>query len=174
MTETITHIAVKKLNNFPELNITSTCFQLLPNVNITQDNRGCLVIQAPKVANDQIITNDVINQISANEFEWLGRFDHVINSGGIKLFPEKIEEQLSKLISSRFFVAGLPDEKLGLKLVVIIENEKLDVSLMLKEIKALGSLSKYEYPKSIYFLSKFKETPTGKIKRSDTLKLISF
>jgi len=100
MTETITHIAVKKLNKFAggidNSNVISSAveksyYQILPNITIATDQRGCLVINAPKVSSEEIITNDLVEIISDNEFNWLGRIDGVINSGGIKLIPEQIE-----------------------------------------------------------------------------------
>ena len=96
MTETITHIAVKKLNNITSSSVGNSFYQTLPNVTIYIDERNCLAIEAPKVSNEFIITNDVVQLVSENQFEWLGRFDNVINSGGIKLHPEKIEEKLSR------------------------------------------------------------------------------
>ena len=45
MTETVTHIAVKKLNNFGSTDFVSDShFEILPHVNISQDKRGCLII----------------------------------------------------------------------------------------------------------------------------------
>jgi O-succinylbenzoic acid--CoA ligase len=171
MTETITHIAIKKLNKFKSDTERSSRnesnYFSLPNISLTKDQRGCLVIEAPKVSNDVIITNDLVDIISENSFQWLGRFDTVINSGGIKLIPEQIEEKLSKIINNRFFVAGVKDTLLGEKLVLIIEGEKNDV--ILNKVKNLNSLSKFEIPKEIYFLEKFIETPTQKIKRSQTI-----
>jgi O-succinylbenzoic acid--CoA ligase len=163
MTETITHIAVKKLN---KINKTPNFYQTLPNVSIYNDDRNCLVIDAPKVAEELIFTNDVVELISDTQFKWLGRFDNVINSGGIKLHPEKIEEKLSKIISNRFFVAGISDEKLGKKLVLIIEGEKEIINY--KNI----DLSKFEIPKETYFLDQFIETETKKIQRKKTLDLL--
>ena len=173
MTETITHIAVKRLNNYIEKPI---FYQTLPNVTIYKDTRNCLVIDAPNVSKEIIFTNDVVDLIADNQFHWLGRFDNVINSGGIKLHPEKIEEKLSEIISNRFFVAGIPDEKLGQKLILIIENvNSYGVGKSLENnIKNLTTLSKYEAPKEIYFLSEFIETETKKIQRSKTLDLIKF
>ena len=163
MTETITHIAVKKLNNF---STSPNFYNVLPNVKIYIDKRSCLVISAPKVSKDLVFTNDVVQLISDNQFKWLGRFDNVINSGGIKLQPEKIEEKLSKMIFSRFFVAGISDEKLGEKLILIIEGEKQNIDL------SSCNLSKYEKPKSIYFINKFVETETKKIQRLKTLDIL--
>ncbi|RBW60373.1 O-succinylbenzoic acid--CoA ligase [Tenacibaculum sp. E3R01] len=169
MTETITHIAVKKLNNFsssknrPE----QSFYKTLPNVFVQKDERQCLVIKASKVSEEIIITNDVIKLISETEFEWLGRYDNVINSGGIKLHPEVIEEKLSNILSQRFFVAGVSDTVLGEKLILIVEGKKCRLDLD-KNIL----LSKYEYPKEVYFISEFIETETKKIQRKKTLDLL--
>nr|WP_256471532.1 AMP-binding protein [Tenacibaculum sp. XPcli2-G] len=167
MTETITHIAVKKLNNIISNDSEKPHYKTLPNVQLSQDNRNCLVIDAPKVAEEKIITNDVIRLISDTEFEWLGRYDNVINSGGVKLHPEKIEEKLSKIISNRFFVAGINDKKLGEKLVLIVEGEENDA--ISNEVRNLLGLTKYEIPKAVYFVDKFIETETQKIQRKKTL-----
>ncbi|MDN3619037.1 AMP-binding protein [Polaribacter undariae] len=182
MTETITHIAVKRLNNFSSLQKNNSnessqkdFYQTLPNVEIYKDVRNCLVIKAPKVSNEVIFTNDIIHLVADDQFEWLGRLDNVINSGGVKLHPEKIEEKLSKIISNRFFVAGLADDRLGQKLVLIIElpfaSLEAEVALKLK-IKQLKSLTKFEIPKEIYFVANFIDTETNKIQRTKTLELL--
>lgn len=163
MTETITHIAVKKLNY---INTLPNFFDVLPNIEIYKDNKDCLVIKAPKISNNIIFTNDVVQLISNTQFEWLGRFDNIINSGGIKLNPEVIEQKLSKIITTRFFVIGKYDEYLGEKLVLLIEGEEKIIAL------ENTNLSKYEMPKGIYFLPKFIETTSGKIQRKETLKLL--
>ena len=181
MTETITHIAIKQLNNFSNISlnaIETNYYKVLPNVAIYKDQRNCLAIEAPKVAEEIIFTNDVVTLISDTQFEWLGRFDNVINSGGVKLHPEKIEEKLSKIIKKRFFVTGLKDELLGEKLILVIENTNKNVissavekSLLIK-IQNLTSLSKFEKPKEIYFVKHFIETKTGKVQRTQTLQKI--
>ena len=156
MTETITHIAAKK--------ITEKYFTVLPHANISTDKRGCLVIEAPLVSDFLIVTNDLIEMPNEIQFKWLGRFDNIINSGGVKLVPEIIEQKLSEYIPYRFFVIGKNDENLGEKLVLVIEH---DPYTLVPE--ALESLEKYEKPKEIIFTKNFKETPTGKILRRDTL-----
>ena len=156
MTETITHIAVRKLN---KINQMPNFYQVLPSVQIYKDDRDCLVIDAPKVSEELVVTNDVVELISDTHFEWLGRFDNVINSGGIKLQPEKIEEKLSDFIDNRFFVIGIPDEKFGQKLVLVIEGNEYKINFK------KSTLSKFEIPKEIYFITKFIETETGKIQR---------
>jgi O-succinylbenzoic acid--CoA ligase len=184
MTETITHIAVKKLNRFSLLRtsgkksifrkevISSTnagnngFYEILPNTTIYKDERNCLVIENSKVSNEVVFTNDVVALVSDTQFQWLGRLDNVINSGGIKLHPERIEDKLSKIIVQRFFVAGIPDEKLGEKLILIIEgaNNTIDIQK--------ANLSRFEIPKEIYFVANFIETATKKIQRKKTLDFI--
>jgi len=158
MTETITHIAAKKVGeNF---------FSVLPNVKINTDNRGCLAITVPTISEEPIITNDMVKIITENQFTFLGRIDNVINSGGVKLIPEQIESKLIEKISSRFFVTGIPDSILGEKLILVIEGEKRDFP-----IDFFNFLDKYEKPKEIVFVPKFKENENGKLLRKPSIGL---
>lgn len=159
MTETITHIAAKKINE--------EVFSLLPNVAISQDNRNCLVISAPNLTSELLVTNDLVTIVNENQFIFLGRIDNVINSGGIKLIPEKIEDKLAQKIASRFFVIGVADANLGEKLVLIIEGDEYPL-----EETIFDDLDKYEKPKAVFFTKKFIETENGKIKRKEILKNI--
>ena len=167
MTETITHIALKKLNNY---NVVEN-YKVLPHVKVSVDNRGCLVIDAPTISDERIITNDVVKLISETEFEWLGRYDYVINSGGIKLVPEQIEQKLSEIINDRFFVAGISDDIYGEKLILVVESSERN-NVISNVVRNLKTLTKYEIPKEIYFLPKFVETETKKIQRRKTLDLL--
>jgi O-succinylbenzoic acid--CoA ligase len=176
MTETVTHIALRKLNH---TNIGQVSFfKVLPNITISLDNRGCLVVNAPKISPNCIVTNDLADVISETEFSWLGRIDSVINSGGIKLIPEQIEQQLAAVFDFNFFVTGLPDEKLGERLFLLIENNS-DLNLkkvlekeILRKIDKLTTLKKYEKPKQIIFLDSFSYTHTNKINRITTLEKV--
>lgn len=174
MTETITHIAVKRVNakNASGNKIGENLgFQALPHVSFSKDKRGCLVINAPDISDVEVVTNDLVHLLSDTEFEWLGRFDNVVNSGGIKLIPEQIESNLTKLFSSRFFVAGIADDVLGEKLVLVIEG-MMDAAQLQKDINALTSLHKYEIPKEIYCIPHFMETGSGKVNRGETLRAL--
>ena len=135
---------------------------------VSKDLRNCLVIDAPKVSLETIITNDVVAVISDTEFIWKGRLDNVINSGGVKLHPEEIEHKLFSSIASRFFVAGLEDQFLGERLILVIEAEAYQL-----DDEVFSELLRFEIPKEVYFLPKFIETETGKIKRLQTLTLVS-
>lgn len=159
MTETITHIAAKKVGE--------KAFTVLPGVTISYNENNCLVIHAPRISDEVIVTHDMVELINENQFVFLGRYDNVINSGGIKLIPEQIEHKLKTQLAERFFVAGLPDDQLGEKLVLVIEGAPKEI-----DKKIFDELGKYEKPKQIYFVPKFKETETGKIMRQETLEMI--
>ncbi|KAF2517099.1 AMP-binding protein [Flavobacterium foetidum] len=156
MTETITHIAAKRLGD--------AVFSILPNVKISQDDRQCLVINVATISDEPIVTNDLVELKNDHQFVFLGRIDNVINSGGVKLIPEQIEAKLTGKIANRFFVTGLPDTTLGEKLVLVIEGEKQDFPADFFDV-----LGKYEKPKEIVFVSKFKENENGKLLRKPTL-----
>jgi len=125
--------------------------------------------QAPRddkrgLRTSSVITNDIVELINETSFRWLGRFDNIINSGGVKIIPELLEEKLASVIQDRrFFIAGLPDKSLGNKIALVVEGERMNISF--------DSLEKYEKPKEIYFILKFIETETGKIHRINTLKI---
>lgn len=156
MTETITHIAAKKIGE--------EAFSVLPHIAISEDERHCLVITAEAITDEPVITNDVVQVLDKNHFIWLGRVDNVVNSGGVKLFPEQIEEKLSGKINGRFFVKGLPDEELGEKLVLVIEGEKHDIDSAI-----FAKLGKFEKPREILFTDKFEETESGKVIRDKSI-----
>ena len=171
MTETITHIAVMPLNQVAENDFYQDDirkgYRVLDNIHIDTDDRNCLIITAPDIADDQIITNDIVELIDNQHFRWLGRYDNIINSGGIKLIPEQIENKLKSIIEVPFFIAGLPDAKLGQKAVLILETKQIPKDLP-EQIKK--HLSKYEVPKNIYMLPELERTPTKKIHRQNTLR----
>ncbi|MEO6347611.1 MAG: AMP-binding protein [Aquaticitalea sp.] len=163
MTETATHIALRPLNNKTH----ESYFRVLPYVKISQDERGCLVIDAPRVSKEKVVTNDLVDLKSPTQFEWLGRIDNVINSGGVKLFPEQIEEKLKGKIPMQFFIASQPDKTLGNQLIMVVESNSDTLPASIFE-----GFEKFEIPKKVYSVPKFKMTTTGKIKRLETLKLI--
>lgn len=157
MTETITHIAARKIGE--------KSFTVLPYVTISYDDRNCLVIHAPRISDDVVVTNDLVELVSENQFVFLGRIDNVINSGGIKLFPEQIESKLAHQIPSRFYITSIPDAELGEKVVLVVEGDERTFEDSVFEV-----LDKYEKPKEIIFVKNFKETDTGKIKRKESMK----
>ena len=163
MTETVSHVAIRKVGD--------DAFKAMPGVSFSLDERECLVIEANDIADSVIVTNDIVKLVSNQEFIWLGRFDNIINSGGIKVVPEKIEAKLANRIPGRFYISSVTDVKLGEKIVLVVEenNPISDIT----QIKSLISqLPKYEQPKQVCVIHKFPLTETDKIKRKDLKILI--
>ncbi len=163
MTETLSHVALMNLRH-------SKTFKLLPGISVKTDNRGCIAIKGMVTQQKWVQTNDIVRMYGARCFKWHGRADFVVNSGGIKIFIETLESDLAKYITplqqKNFFMAGLPDEKLGEKLVLIIESE---YAFKLSFKGLLNYLHKYKIPKEVHFLPQFVYTETGKINRKETL-----
>jgi O-succinylbenzoic acid--CoA ligase len=167
MTETISHIALKKINGLDR----SDYFTLLDGVSIWQDARGCLVISAPHVSAGDIVTNDIVSIIDAGKFQWLGRYDNIINTGGIKVSAEEIERKLQPYISEPFFITGLPDDVLGQQVTLVIESIESAEMISEKYADVLSnSLGKYEKPKKIIVAEKFCYTENRKVNKSATVR----
>ena len=172
MTETISHIATRKINNRKSGKTENKPFKTLPSVTVSADENSRLVIKAPKILKNVLVTNDIVEIETYKKFYWKGRYDNVINTGGVKIHPEEVEKKLQKLITHRFFLSSIEDDALGDKVVLFVElafSEKL-LSDLTKAIENLEDLSKFERPKKIYFVEKFEETETGKVSRSRTVK----
>jgi o-succinylbenzoate---CoA ligase len=175
MTETVSHVALAKLTpGQPPV------YQALPGVKFSQTEDRKLVISSPTARPEILQTNDIVELIADFSFIWKGRADFTINSGGVKIQPEEIENQILPVLNrnfpgKRYFIFGRQDEKLGQKVCLLIENGiagKNQASDLLREIKAL--VSKYAGPKAIYFLEEFEVTASGKINRRATIdKLLS-
>mgnify|MGYP001068584156 CR=1 FL=1 len=168
MTETCSHIALSKVASGEP-----NPFTAIGDVSFELDCRGCLVINVPQFSMKQIVTNDMVDLIDDRNFYWKGRFDNVINSGGIKIFPEEVEKKLSKLIShSRYFITSRPSDKWGEETVLALEYKNLPVGKILEgEIKPSfveqmkSILPSYAVPRHYVAVNKFKETTSGKIIR---------
>jgi O-succinylbenzoic acid--CoA ligase len=169
MTETLTHIALQPLNG-PDA---SELYTVLPNIRLSLDSLGCLVVEAPYL-DQPVITHDLVDLVSPSTFRWKGRHDLVINSGGIKLNPEVIEEQAASILREagmhrRLLVGPMPDSRLGEAVWLWIEGPEAGINRgrLMNELKR--GMDRYSVPKGISFISRFAETPTGKIARADTL-----
>jgi len=175
MTETVSHIALRRLNG-PQA---SAAFTPLLGVELGVDERNCLNICAD-VTQDQVVqTNDLVDLRADHSFIWLGRWDNVINSGGVKVQVEKVEHVLEEVLHAldpkglgarRFFVGPLPDARLGETVAVVLEGSPLTVPQEEALRQHLGQmLDRYEIPRRFCYLPHLAETPTGKIDRKTNL-----
>ena len=172
MTETVSHIALMKLQN-------ELCFNALEGISIKQDERNCLAIKGVVTHNQWVQTNDIVELIDDKKFKWLGRVDNVINSGGIKVFPEELESIVQEVLSQHnfnnsYFFYGEKDGHLGVKIGLVFEKNMPNHTLLeLVKNRIKTRLSKYHIPKKISHVDKFSRTDSGKIKRIATINLLN-
>jgi len=174
MTETVSHIALRKLSP-PKA---SVYFEVLGSTQIMTDERGCLKIKGKVTQGKWLTTNDLVEIKNDHQFLWLGRYDSVINSGGVKVVPEEIEKVLEPILrkqnfTGRFLISSLPDSKFGERVVLLVEGNAISSELekvILKE--AAQQLSPYRLPKAIYYLPQFAETSTRKVQRGRSQALL--
>lgn len=169
MSETLSHIALKQI--YP---LSEEYFSVFEGIEICLDERACLQISAPKLNPEIIQTNDLGELKGENQFKFLGRIDNVINSGGLKIHPEELESLLKRYLHNEVAFLGIKDEKLGHKLISVIEgnrdsNVSVQLELGFKEIEK--EFSKNHLPKEIHFIPKFPRIPNGKINRKELLHL---
>ena len=167
MAETCSHIALRKISGKNP----DKYFKILPGVTISIDKRSCLVINTSYL-DYEIITNDIVGLIDNKHFIWKGRIDNLINSGGIKIIPEELEASITKIIDLKCAVLGVKDEKLGQKIVLIVESEKeVYKDKLLLDMKE--NLKAYQVPRKIFIVDKIPRTNSFKIDRSKLEGLIN-
>jgi O-succinylbenzoic acid--CoA ligase len=170
MSETLSHIALKEI--YPNV---AEYFTVLDGVDIAQDERGCLIINASNLTSETLQTNDIVELKGGKHFKFLGRTDFIINSGGVKIFPEILENFLKKEIAKVGFYCeliytGIEDEILGQRLVLAIEGEKSEN--LKQQLSQITYPSKNHQPKEIFYLERFPRIPNGKVNRKELLNLI--
>lgn len=162
MTEACSHVALCRLSAGAQPNR----FKALPGITFSLDNRECLVINAPDYSFKNLVTNDIAELLSPQEFILKGRIDNVINSGGLKLYPEIIEKAIAHLIVNPFYITWRPSEKWEQEAVLVIEaddNDEYKSERLMQQIHTV--LPDRECPKEIYFQPKLSRTASGKIIR---------
>jgi o-succinylbenzoate---CoA ligase len=164
MTETVSHVALRRINGPESVDV----FDAIGDVVFGLDHRGCLTVNGTVTNGHLLATNDLVELLGPTKFRWIGRFDNVINSGGIKIMIEELENKIEKILSShglhfRYFIFSQPDPALGHKVSMAIETHHCDSNKINNILD--HALGKYERPKAIFLLDKFPETPSGKVDR---------
>lgn len=169
MTETLTHVATRTLG--------TEAYTTLPGVEIGTSASGALILDIPRRGVQRLVTKDAIEilPVSASEatdgrqFRWLGRLDDVINSGGLKLHPAALERRWSAQLKGalgnrRWFVTGRPDHRLGACVTLVVEGPN-DSNLAAAVLDALSDAGNAR-PRAVEFQQHFKETDSGKVRRT--------
>lgn len=177
MTETLSHIALRRLNGEEA----SEWYQPFDSVGVSLNSDGCLVIDAPLVCSEPLVTNDIaeIKQQETSShssdassslktssphvlFRIKGRKDNVICSGGIKIQIEEVENLLRQHLDAPFLLAKKKDEKFGEIAVLVTESGDLEgVEAICRQV-----LPKYWVPRQYLHFNQLPMTETGKPKRA--------
>lgn len=177
MTETLSHIALRRLNGEEA----SEWYQPFDSVGVSLNSDGCLVIDAPLVCSEPLVTNDIaeIKQQETSShssdassslktssphvlFRIKGRKDNVICSGGIKIQIEEVEDLLRQHLDAPFLLAKKKDEKFGEIAVLVTESGDLEgVEAICRQV-----LPKYWVPRQYLHFDQLPMTETGKPKRA--------
>lgn len=160
MTETASHIAIRELSGDRK----SDYYQCLPGISVSLTENDCLQIHLPEFG-EPLQTNDLAELQSPTCFRILGRVDSVIISGGIKYLPEVLEKKLEGIVAQRFVISSVPDERLGGKLVLVIEGKPFATADIQEKITQI--FPPFEQARHILFLDQFPETTSGKLKRAE-------
>ena len=176
MTETLSHIALRRING----DEASEWYQPFDSVHVSQTEEGCLVIDAPQVCAETLVTNDVVeiepyiyNKVEKLRFRIKGRKDNVICSGGIKIQIEEVETLLKPHLEKTFMLAKKKDGKFGEIAVLLSEDEDIKRveatvrRLLSDESEKSSDHKKYKYwiPKEFRYVEHLPLTETGKPKR---------
>lgn len=157
MTETCSHVALRRIG--------CDIYEALPGTEFSLDDRGCLAITTAGTSYSPVVTNDMAEVIDSIHFRWLGRFDNVVISGGLKLMPEVIEKKIASAMDGAAFVLyGRPSEMWGQELVMLVEADT-PVDGLHEKLRAI--LPPAELPKEILFTPRL-ERVNGKIIRPRT------
>lgn len=156
MTETCSHVALRRIG--------CEFYSALPGFSFSTDKRGCLVIHSSRMSFSSLVTNDIVTLHDSHSFSWIGRYDNIINSGGVKISPEEIEKLIAPCFPTdiNFYATSRQSEKWGEELVIVISSNQVAPDLISTLRSLLGPL---KAPKEIIFDSDMQFTPSRKIIR---------
>lgn len=161
-TETVTHVALRKLNG-PDRD---DRFEALGACHFGRDPRGCLVVYTPHLTVPQHVTNDLVELLDDTHFRWLGRHDHVILSGGKKIFPEQLEAKTAGVIPYPHYFTRVPDAALGEAVMLVLETERPQQEVLPEVMeRVMATLHPHEWPRRVQALRRIQRTQSGKVIR---------
>ena len=158
MTETASHVALRSLSE--------KVYSAVDGVQFTT-REGALVIDAPHLGIKELQTNDLVRLIDVHSFEFIGRRDDVINSGGLKIHPAVLE---SHFHSNGYVVcvSSIADEVYGEAVVIVVEGGVSQSSVK----KLLKDVPRNQQPKFMLSADKLPFLESGKLDRNEVRRLI--
>ncbi len=163
MTETLSHIALRRLSG-PEASEWYTPFD---SVKVSLSEEGCLVVDAPLVCAERLVTNDMA-ELSADgrAFRILGRKDNVICSGGIKIQIEEVERRLRPFMRVPYLLSKRQDPKFGEAAVLLTEGPVAEAREACE-----CHLPPFHHPRFYVHVDRIPLTATGKPARQQAIEL---
>ena len=138
-----------------------------PDVSVSLNGEGCLVIDAPGVCAQRLVTNDCAElHPDGRRFRIIGRKDNVINSGGIKIHAEEVEQMLRPHLSMPFIITKATDPKFGEVVALVYEEDSCGESI---QSICQSVLPKYWQPRRYLPVAHILTTETGKPRRDISL-----
>ena len=138
-----------------------------PDVSVSLNGEGCLVIDAPGVCAQRLVTNDCAElHPDGRRFRIIGRKDNVINSGGIKIHAEEVEQMLRPHLSMPFIITKATDPKFGEVVALVYEEGSCGESI---QSICQSVLPKYWQPRRYLPVEQILLTETGKPRRDISL-----
>lgn len=163
MTETCSHVALRRVGG-------DGIFRAMKGITFDTDSRRCLRLRLDNYSVKSLQTNDIVDLLSPTSFRWLGRFDNVINTGALKVYPEQVECEITVLIPDcpSFYISSEPDPKWGDRVVLVTEtcapdSPFADISILHNRLA--GRLPAHHIPKNIIYVDALPRTANGKIRR---------
>ena len=159
MTETCSHVALAEASDPQRV------YHAMPGISFEVDENNCLTVNAPHFSFGKLATRDVVDLLDEKSFMWRGRADGVINSGGLKFYPEELEALYARALQGfDYYVVGRPDEVWGHAVQLVIEAEEIDCEDIRRRLAAVVSEHR-KLPKDIVAVAELDRTTSGKIKR---------
>lgn len=159
MTETCSHVALARADDEQRI------FNAMPGVTFSTDSDGRLTIIAPKYSFKSLTTNDIVELRSNTSFIWRGRADGVINSGGIKFFPEELEAEYRTILGDiTMLVRPMPHNVWGQAIELVIESPDGEIPHIADKLR--NAITDHRHlPKRITFVDIIPRTANGKLRR---------
>lgn len=160
MTETLSHIALRRVSGTD----TNPYYTPLEGISVYLSDRGTLCIKAPLITPEPLETNDLAELLSDGRFRILGRSDNIINSGGVKIQLELVEEAIAQLHTAPLALTWRRDQRLGQALILVLEERGgQDKTQLLGSLKS--HLPCYHCPKDIIYVPEIPRLANGKLNR---------
>ena len=163
MTETLSHVALRRLSG-PEA---SAWYSPFPSVSLSLNADGCLVIDAPTVCAERLVTNDMAELRPDGHFRIVGRRDNVVCTGGLKVQMEEVERRLQQHTALPLMVTKCTDPKLGEAVVLLCQTDDTDsLRTLCQQV-----LPRYWQPRHYLTVSTLPTTANGKPARAEARRL---